>query len=112
MNAVSYRITRQRCSLGFGQITGNLSNTRIYSNNAAQTRKLQKKRKAKPKDFRSLFENLFGLGFLEKNFVEFLLFRKMAEKLAADARNYWTVQPEPGFVIKTKVSSFDCLNFS
>jgi hypothetical protein len=27
----------------------------------------------------------------------------MAEKLAADARNYWTVVPEEGFVIKTKV---------
>jgi hypothetical protein len=27
----------------------------------------------------------------------------MAERLAADVRNYWVVTPEPGFVIKTKV---------
>jgi hypothetical protein len=30
-------------------------------------------------------------------------FLVMAESLAADARNYWIVEPEPGFVIKTKV---------
>lgn len=62
-----------------------------------------------------------SLNFLSEPFEPFEVFLiqilKMAEKLAADARNYWIVEPEPGFVIKTKVtnqstylnvSSFQC----